>query len=229
LLLKLWPELNTANRRVALAGLSGTFTGAKSLVKAVGAGVIARDELDGTTFDRLQAVLGDNADLAALMHEMASLFRPVLRLNGEDNAWSETDLTLDGPFTVETWVKLDPGIDNNDGILGAPGALDMNFFGGQFRVWVGGGIHDAIVAKKKTVADAWTHLAVSRDAKGMFRIYQNGELDSADSKPAPQRFEKVRIGWTAPNKGTAGWLSEFRVWNRERPAAEIRADFDRSR
>ena len=106
-----------------------------------------------------------------------------------------------------TWVKLDAGIDNNDGILGAPGALDMNFFGGQFRVWVGGGVHDAIVAKKKTVADVWTHLAVTRDAKGMFRIYQNGELDSADSKPAPQRFENVRIGWTAPGKGTAGWMS----------------------
>ena len=188
----------------------------------------SEDEIDGTTFDRLQAVLGDDAELAVLMQEMASLFRPVLRLNGEDNAWAETGLTLDGPFTVETWVKLDAGIDNNDGILGAPEVLDMNFFGSQFRVWVGGGVHDAIVAKKKTVADVWTHLAVTRDAKGMFRIYQNGELDSADSKPVTQKFEQVRIGWTAPAKGTAGWLSEFRIWNRERNASEIRADFDRS-
>jgi putative heme-binding domain-containing protein len=198
------------------------------LVKAVRNGGIAKDEIDGATFDKLQAVLGEDADLGALMQEMASLFRPVLRLNGEDNAWSETDLTLEGPFTVETWVKLDAGIDNNDGILGSPGALDMNFFGSQFRVWVGGGTHDAIVAKKKTVPDVWTHLAVTRDAKGMFRIYQNGELDTDDSKPVPQKFEKVRIGWTAPAKGTAGWLSEFRIWNRERTAAEIRADFDRS-
>jgi putative heme-binding domain-containing protein len=62
----------------------------------------------------------------------------------------------------------------------------------------------------------------------MFRIYQNGELDTDDSKPAPQKFENVRIGWTAPGKGTAGWLSEFRIWKRERSASEIRADFDRS-
>ena len=54
------------------------------------------------------------------------------------------------------------------------------------------------------------------------------ELDSADSKPVTQKFEQVRIGWTAPAKGTAGWLSEFRIWNRERNASEIRADFDRS-
>ena len=47
-----------------------------------------------------------------------------IRLNGADNAWSETNITLDGAFTVETWVKLDPGIDNSDGILGAPGLLD---------------------------------------------------------------------------------------------------------
>ena len=173
-------------------------------------------------------MLGDDADLAALMQEMASLFRPMLRLNGEENAWTETGLTLDGPFTVETWVKLDPGIDNNDSLLGSVGALDMNFFGSQFRVWVGGGVHDAIVAKKKTVADVWTHIAVTRDAKGMFRIYQNGELDSAESKPVTQKFENVRIGWGAPAKGTAGWLSEFRIWNRERSAWEIRADFDRS-
>jgi putative heme-binding domain-containing protein len=69
---------------------------------------------------------------------------------------------------------------------------------------------------------------VTRDATGKFRIYQNGELDNAESKPAPQAFANVRIGWTAPAKGTSGWLSEFRIWNRERSATEIRADFDRT-
>jgi putative membrane-bound dehydrogenase-like protein len=225
---KFWSDLTPTQRKSAVAVVSTTKPGAQALVKAARSGSIGKDEIDGVTFDKLQAVLGEDADLAALMQEMASLFRPALRLNGEDNAWSETDLTLGGPFTVETWVKLDPGIDNNDGILGSPGALDMNFFGGQFRVWVGGGTHDAIVAKKKTLPDVWTHLAVTRDAEGMFRIYQNGELDTADSKRAPQRFEQVRLGWTAPAKGTAGWLSEFRLWSRERTAAEIRADFDRS-
>jgi len=225
---KFWDGISARQRRSALDALASRKSGALAVVKAVHSGSITKDEIDGATFDKLEAVLGDDADLAVLVQEMASLFRPVLRLNGEDNAWSETGLTLEGPFTVETWVKLDTGIDNNDGILGAPGALDMNFFGGQFRVWVGGGTHDAIVAKKKSVADVWTHVAVTRDAKGMFRVYQNGELDTEDSKSAPQKFENVRIGWTAPGKGTAGWLSEFRVWNRERSAADIRADFDRS-
>jgi len=227
-LASLYPTLPAAAKKVALTSLSGTKAGATALVKSVCGGAIAKEELDGVTFDRLQTLLGPNADLAALMQEMESLFRPLLRLNGQDNAYTDGGFHLDGPFTIETWVKLDEGISNDDGILGVPDALSMNFFGGQFRVWVGGQIHDAIVAKKKTVPDVWTHLAVTRDAAGKFRIYQNGELDTADSKPAPQKFSNVRIGWTTTPKGTAGWLSEFRVWNRERSAADIRADFDRS-
>jgi putative membrane-bound dehydrogenase-like protein len=224
----LYPTLPPAGRKAALTGLCTTKAGGQALVKAVRAGSVRKDDLDGAIFDKLQAVLGEDSDLAELMQEMAAFLRPALRLDGEDNAWTETDVTLNGAFTVETWIRLDSGIDNNDGILGVPGALDMNFFGGRFRVWVGGQIHDAIVAKKNTVPEVWSHLAVTRDVSGRFRIYQNGELDTDESKLATQAFEKVRIGWTAPGKGTAGWLSEFRIWNRERAAGEIRADFDRS-
>ncbi len=223
----LYPNLSAASRRTALASLSGSKPGAAALVKSVRTGTIPKDELEGATLDKLQAVLGNDADLAALIADMSSFFRPALRLNGEDNAWSETDITLDGAFTVETWAKLDAGIDNNDGLLGAPGVLDMNFFGSQFRVWVGG-LNDVIVAKKKATPDVWTHYAVTRNAAGKFRIYVNGELDSDQGKAAPQKFGKLNVGWTGPAKGTAGWLSEFRVWNRVRTDAEIRADFDRS-
>ncbi|PYI88046.1 MAG: hypothetical protein DME26_04295 [Verrucomicrobia bacterium] len=182
LLIGLWPELNAAQRRTTLASLSGSKTGAGALVKAVRAGPLAKDDLDSATFDKLQAVLGDDKNFIALMHEMASFFHPALRLDGNDDAWVESDITLDGPFTIETWIKLDLGIDNNDGILGAPGVLDMNFHDTRFRVWVGGETHDAIIAKKKMVPDVWTHLAVARDAEGKFRIYLNGELDTAESK-----------------------------------------------
>ena len=228
LLLGFWPDLNAAQRRSALSRLTGTKPGAQAVVDAIKSGVIAKPDLDGPAFDKLQTVFGDSAELKELLGDMATLFRPCLRLNGADNAWAETDLTLSGPFTVETWVKLDPGIDNNDGILGAPGSLDMNFAGELFRVYVGGATHDAIVARKKIHPDIWTHLAVTRDAAGRFRIYMNGELDTADSKVATQKFEHCQIGRTTPGKGTAGWLSEFRVWNRVRTPEEIRAEFDRS-
>ena len=227
-LIELWPGLTSSERRSALDRLAGTKPGARAVVQALQSGGIARIELDGLTLEKLQTVLGDSAELRALLGDLAALFRPCLRLNGADDAWTESDITLEGPFTVETWVRLDPGIDNNDGILGAPGTLDMNFAGELFRVYVGGEVHDAIVAKKKINPEMWTHLAVTRDPAGRFRIYVNGELSSADSKAAPQKFEHCRIGWTTPGKGTAGWLSEFRIWNRLRTPEEIRAEFDRS-
>ncbi|HWN94633.1 MAG TPA: LamG-like jellyroll fold domain-containing protein, partial [Methylomirabilota bacterium] len=228
LALELWPELNVLQRRAALASLTSSKNGGSAVVQAIKGGSLPKADVDAATLDKLHVVLGDDPELVSLMSEMASLFRPVLRLDGKDTAWADTDITLDGPFTVESWVKLDGGIDNKDGILGAPGVLDMNFFGGQFRVWVGGEIHDAIVAKKKMTADVWTHIAVARASDGKFRIYLNGEMDTDSSKTAPQKFEHLRVGWTAPAQGTAGWLSEFRIWDRARSADEIRGDFDRS-
>ncbi|MEQ1860805.1 MAG: family 16 glycoside hydrolase [Chthoniobacteraceae bacterium] len=227
-LLKLWPNLEPGPRRNALDRLASTKPGAKTIVGAIRSGTMKKDELDGPTVEKLQAVLGDDRDLAALLGELASLFRPVLAFDGKENAWTETGVTLDGPFTVESWVRLDPGITNADGILGAPGQLDINFHQSKFRVWVGGPVHDAIVSKKPMTPDLWTHVAVTRDAKGMFRLFQDGELVADESKVATAKFENVRIGWTNAKGGTAGALSELRIWKRVRTPEEIRRDFDRT-
>ena len=230
-LASLYPNLSVASRRTALASLSGTKPGATALVKSVRSGAIAKDEIDAATLDKLQAVLGNDPDLAALMADMASFFRPALRLDGKDASYIDSNLELAGPFTVESWVKLEGDISNRDGILGAPGVLDINFAGALFRVWVSGGQHDVVIAKKKAVAGVWTHYAVARDAGGIFRIYINGELDATSGmgKSDTNRFAGVDIGRTIPSDaGTDGWLSEFRVWSHARTAEEIRADFDRS-
>ena len=229
LLLAMWSTLTPAQHRSALDRLTTQKPGAQAVVAAVRAGTIAKADLDGPTLDKLQTILGDNADLGALMNELTALFRPVLMLDGSDNAWSETGITLDGPFTVETWVLLNPkdrAIGPGDGILGVPGQLCMNFFGGTFRVFNGAG--DAIVAKKPAVPGVWIHIAVTRDQNGAMKIYQDGALDQDQGKPEPKKFENVRIGLTNGKGGLAGALSEFRIWNRTRTAGEIGNDFDRS-
>jgi putative heme-binding domain-containing protein len=134
---------------------------------------------------------------------------------------------LTGPFTVETWVKLSPGIDNRDGILGGPGVADMNFHAGQFRVWIAGG-HDMVVARSRITPQAWTHCAVTRDAAGTFRVYVNGQLDAESSRQDTRDLPDLNVGRTLPDSaGTDGQLAELRVWNVERTADEIRNHFDR--
>jgi len=68
-----------------------------------------------------------------------------------------------------------------------------------------------------------------RDENGAFRIYLDGELDTAESKALKEKFTDLDIGRVAPaSGGTAAMLAEYRVWNLCRTGDEIRADFDRS-
>jgi putative heme-binding domain-containing protein len=225
---KYWNDLTDAQRRTTLTTLAGSKHGGTAIIEATQRGTVEQEDLDASLLDKLQSVIPENPELLKLIHQMSLVARPALRLNGKEDAWLDTKITLDGPFTVETWVKLDLGISNSDGILGAPAALDINFHDAKFRVWAGAELHDAIIAKKPIVPDTWTHVAVTRDDKGKLRIYLNGELDTDESKTAPQKFENCRVGWTATPGGTAGWLAEYRVWSRTRTADEIRRDFDRS-
>jgi putative membrane-bound dehydrogenase-like protein len=226
-LLPLWPGLNAAQRKRALDALATTPAGAAALVAAVRADAVPKDELDGPLVDKLQAVLKDDAALKSLLDSMAGLFSEVLALNGDNAAFVDATLTLTGPFTLETWIKLDPDIGNADSLLGAPGVLDINFFDSRLRVWVGE-LNDIIVAKKPMAPDVWTHVAVTRDGDGRFKLYLNGELDQADGRPDPRTYTGLAIGRSNVPQGTAAQLAEFRIWHACRNADEIRAAFDRT-
>lgn len=227
-LLALYPSLQSAQRRSALNALSSSKAGAKTIVTALLDKTLPQADLDGPTVERLATVLGDDPAIAKLQQQLGGIFREVLLLDGQDSAWVDSKITLDGPFTLEAWVRLAPGIGNEDGLLGVGGGVDMNFFGGKFRVYAGSELRDVVVATKPMTPDLWTHLVVTRDAQGILRIYQNGELDAEGSKPAPTKWENCRIGWSGPGKGTEGAMMEFRVWKTARSAQEIRGSFDRS-
>ena len=226
-LLTLYPELTPGQRRTALNTVSSTKAGAKTLVTALLDKTLPQADLDGPTVERLATVLGDDPAVTELQNQLGGIFRDVLLLDGKETAWVDSKITLDGPFTVETWVRLAPDITNQDDILGVPGGTEMNFHQSKFRVFAGPELHDVAVATKPMTPDLWTHIAVTRDTKGIIRIYQNGELDTTAGKPAPAKWENCRIGWSGPNGGTEGAMTEFRLWNHARTAKEIRANFDR--
>lgn len=227
-LLGIWKSLTPALRRTALDRLTLSKGGAQAIVPSILDGTISKEDLDSSMVERLQTHLVGRSDLDALMKELGDFFRPVLGFNGQEDAWGELGLTLDGPFTVETWIRLKPGMGNQDGILGAPGQLDANFYDGKFRVYLFPPVGDIVTAKKPMAADLWIHLAVVRDDQARFHIYQNGELDASSTKADPKKLENVRLAWTSTAGGLDGALNEYRVWNRARTAKEIRADFDRS-
>ena len=227
-LLGLWPEMNAAQRRTALAGMASQTVSAAVLVAAVEDGRIAKEELDGSLVERLQAVLKDDVGLKTLLESMGGFFASVLSLDGTDAAWIDSRLSLAGAFTVESWIKLAPGMGNKDSLLSGPEQLDINFYDGKLRVWVGGGLHDVVVASKAITPDAWTHVAVTRDVAGNFQLYLNGEPNAAGTVADPRPYTDLAVGRSNVALGTNGQFAEYRVWNTCRSAGEIRAAFDRT-
>ncbi len=226
-LVEAWDDLSFLERQSATAALSRHRAGATALVAA-----LDRDDIDVTSLPvsvlgDLRAVLKNDPALEKIWSDLAAAAPSVLRLSG-DAAGAGPQISLEGPFTIEAWANLEGPIGNKDSLLAGDGLIDMNFFDGTLRVWTKG--HgDIAVAKSKTTPDRWRHYAVTRDAKGVFRIYIDGELDAESTARETVPYPGLRVGFsTARNAGTSGRLAEFRVWNRARTADEIRDDFDRS-
>jgi putative membrane-bound dehydrogenase-like protein len=229
-LAEMWPQLSTALRKLALDKVASSKAQAQILVKLVkSGGPISLDQLDDVAIDKLVSVLGaEDPDLTALLGDIKGAMQPVVRLTGDKGDLVETRLDLAGPFTVEAWVRMDPGVSNEDVLLGSPAGPNFNFFDGRLRVYAGAGVHDALIAKTPMKPNMWTHVAITRNGDGQFRIYQNGELDAEGGKAWKEPFTAMDIGRNSLPKGTGMALTELRFWVSERSADQIRAGYQRS-
>ena len=70
----------------------------------------------------------------------------------------------------------------------------------------------------------WMHCAVTRNAKGQFKIYLDGELDTAQSNAITLDFTDLSIGNSTAAGGSGFAMREFRVWSYERSATQIQTD-----
>ena len=224
----LYPKLSVNDRKVVLDGISGTKAGAKAIAAGLADKSVAVADIEIPVAEKLSIALGDTPELAAVSAQLGGVFRSVLALDGSNDAVAKSGIVLKGAFTVETWVRLDGKLDNNDSILGAPGLLDLNFAGGVFRAYLGAKINDAVISSKPTSAGIWTHVALTRDAAGILRIYQDGELTGTSKSAQPHDLPGLTIGWSTPKGGTQGALAEYRIWNVERKPAEIRTNMTRT-
>ena len=223
-----YPKLSVNDRKVVLDGLSGTKAGAKAIAAGLADKSVAVADIEIPVAEKLAIALGDSPELAAVSAQLGGVFRSVLTLDGSNDAVAKSGLALKGAFTVETWVRLDGKVDNNDSILGAPGVLDLNFAGGVFRAYLGAKIHDAVVSAKPISPGIWTHVAVTRDTEGLLRIYQDGELTGTAKAAYGHDLPGLTIGWSSPKGGTQGAFAEYRIWNVERKPAEIRTNMTRT-
>jgi putative heme-binding domain-containing protein len=221
-----WEDLSFPERQRGAAQLARHREGAGALLAAIDAGTIDVAAVPFPLLVDMRAVLPQDPVLERIWNEVAAGTTNVLRLSGND-ADAAANVSLAGPFTVEAWVNLEPGIGVDDSLLAAAGIIDMNFHEGRFRVWTKAH-RDVVVAKSRTLPDTWTHYAVTRDAAGVFRIYIDGDLDAESTARETDAYDGLRIGSSMRQGGTRGRVAEFRVWNVPRTADEIRSDFDRS-
>jgi putative heme-binding domain-containing protein len=228
LAMRLYPTLTVNDRKLVLDGISGTKAGAKAIAAGLADKSIAVADIEIPVAEKLAIALGDSPELAIVSAQLGGVFRSVLTLDGSDEAVAGTAISLKGPFTVETWVRLDGKVDNKASLLGAGNKLDLNFFGGSFRAYLGGTIRDAVVSAKPISSGIWTHVALTRDAAGILRIYQDGELTGTAKVAVPHDLPGLTIGWSGPKGGPLGAFAEYRVWNVERKPAEVRANMTRT-
>jgi len=226
--MKLYPTLSVNDRKVVLDGISGTKAGAKAIAVGLADKSVAVADIETPVAEKLAIALGDSPELAVISAQLGGVFRSVLTLDGSNDAVAKSGLVLKGAFTVETWVRLDGKIDNNDSLLGGGGKLDLNFAGGIFRAYMGAEIRDAVVSSKPTSVGIWTHIALTRDAAGVLRTYQDGELTGTSKSAQPHDLPGLTIGWSSPGAGTQGAFAEYRIWNVERKPAEVRTNMTRT-
>lgn len=228
LVLRAFPDLPAKRQRLAVEALAGKKASAEVLLGALLEGSLDHGLVSIPVAGKLHDVVGDSPRFKELVTKLGTVFRDVLSLDGSGEAWADSNLTLEGAFTLEAWVRLAPDISNADGLVGSRGSASINFHQARPRVWIAETERDLVIANRAIVPEIWTHLAVVRDLKGHFSIYLDGQKDSVGSVAYPQALVGLDVGWTPVNAGTRALITEFRVWNHARSDAQIRAWFDRS-
>jgi putative membrane-bound dehydrogenase-like protein len=216
-----WKSLSGAMRQLAVNGMASNKNSARVFARMVAEGKFPG--FDPGAVEKLSAVLGaDNPEFQKMLTKVEGLMSPVIRLPGKNNVGVATGLKLEGPFTIETWIKPDEGIDNRDGLLGKRGGGPcLNFWDARLRLWDGS--HDVVVATRPVEAGKWAHCAVTRDAAGKVALFLDGEPAGVSQGAFTGTMETMDLGRVNEAGGTAASLLEFRVWDIARSAEEIQA------
>ena len=139
-------------------------------------------------------------------------------------------VNLPGDFTIAGWVRLDPGIDNRDALVGNNGSGDdINFYQSHPGMYISeadGTIGNTAVTIQPNV---WTHVAFTRsgirDANNPYNVhlYVDGiKYPVSEGTNYPFSFSYLGAGKQGSIVGTRGLIDDVRVYNTAKTAAEIK-------
>ncbi len=217
-----WDGMAGDYRQLVVAGLTSNKAKSEAFASSILDGQFAG--ITGDSVENIIVVLGDkHPKVRRILKEIPGLMSPVLVLDPKKRGIVESNIDLAGPFTLEAWMKFDPGIHNEDNLLGRVGVADLNFFQKKFRVYARK--QDWVIAQREMVPNVWTHVALTRDKKGTMRIYLDGELDATSQMKLTDDFTGLNIGETNRVNLAAGvQVREVRVWDHVRNGEQILAD-----
>lgn len=221
---KRWDRLPAPMRQFALDGMLANPATAEAFANAAADG--AFKGFSGAGVEKLRVLLGDDHPaVKRLLKSLDGLLVPVIRLHGGGAERVVTNVNLEGAFTIETWIRLDPGVGNEDNLLGTqtPGVADINFYSGKL-IFHAEGV-DRLVSTRSIPSDVWIHCAITRDAGGRLSIYLDGELDASGDLAYLSPLKGLNIGESGPQPGSSAAYLEFRQWNIARSQEQIRQSY----
>ena len=144
-----------------------------------------------------------------------------IELDGINDLVNIPDLTLANDFTLESWVKLAPGIDYKDGIFGNGSNVHLYFVAGKPRLYAYG---VRVTANTEISEDTWAHIALTRSGT-ILTMYVNGVEDGTGNWNGSLNIKSLGQGYRGYFKGI---MDEVRIWNIARSGSEINANYTKS-
>ena len=181
------------------------------------------------------ASINANATLttAAQTFTISVSAQPATALNFDgvdDRVVSSSTVTLFGstPTTIELWANRLTGNGGRSPIGIGNNVFYLNVSGGTFQPWMEGA--NSYNSGATVTGDVWTHWAVTYDGAGTWRAYKNGQPTPTPTFSfnygAQTGFVYVGSRGTGGGDHFKGEVDEVRVWNVERSAAEILANYN---
>ena len=219
----LWPSMQPISRGSAMRALLSHREHAARVLQQMADGDQFFDVMDEAMVEQLRMQAQTQPKWAAVEARLNARRLPGIRLGGGGNDYVQTNLSQSGAFTIEAWIRLNPGISNADGLLAGPN-WDLNFHDARPRLWLGPR-GDVIISQNRIPEQAWVHLALTYDGGEQLHLYLDGKLDQSAQHKLPAQTDGLQVGKTTPNVGTDGWLSEVRYWTVARTADQIAASY----